>query len=80
MSEALFLPEVSALPTVKVHPTAVMSILNSYIRRSDQQTRVIGTLMGVIKEGHVEVLGNVYSIDMLIGIQSTVMIAGWCGT
>lgn len=43
------------LPSVLVHPTAVMSALNSYMRRTDRGARVIGTLMGMIREGRVEV-------------------------
>jgi hypothetical protein len=58
MSEALYLNDGSHLPTVKVHPLVVMEILNSYIRRSDRQARVMGTLMGIIREGNVEILGK----------------------
>jgi JAB1/Mov34/MPN/PAD-1 ubiquitin protease len=63
MSEAIYLQDSTPLPAVKVHPTAIMSILNSYARRTDQNTRVIGTLMGVVKEGAVEVLGTLYTIN-----------------
>lgn len=45
------------LPLVKLHPTVVFSILNSFSRRSDQNSRVIGTLLGVVKEGNtIEIL------------------------
>ena len=60
MTEAIYLGEATsafALPTVKLHPIVVMNILNSYSRRSDKEARVIGTLMGVIKEGNIEILG-----------------------
>eukprot|EP01041_Mallomonas_annulata_P006786 gene6786-13743_t len=43
------------LPTVKVHATAVFGILNSYGRRAEKQSRVIGTLLGFVKDGCVEV-------------------------
>lgn len=38
---------------VKVHPVVIFSILDHYKRRGQQQTRVIGTLLG-----HVEELGS----------------------
>jgi hypothetical protein len=40
---------------VKVHPTAVLAIVNNYIRRSDKSQRVIGTLLGSVKDNVVEV-------------------------
>ena len=40
---------------VKLHPTVVFSILNNFVRRNDRESRVIGTLLGTIKDGVVEV-------------------------
>jgi translation initiation factor 3 subunit F len=65
MSEAIYLPDTSALPTVKVHPIAVMGILNSYMRRTDRNARIIGTLMGVAREGNIEILGNIYTLHCI---------------
>ena len=44
------------LPVVRLHATAVFSILNHYIRRNQTQTRVVGTLLGKVSEGNVEVM------------------------
>jgi translation initiation factor 3 subunit F len=40
---------------VKLHPTVVFSILNHFIRRTDRDSRVIGTLLGYVKNGVVEI-------------------------
>ena len=42
-------------PVVKLHPTAVFEILNTFMRRSDKNQRIIGTLLGSIKDNVVEV-------------------------
>lgn len=52
--EALTLKNAS-LPRVKVTATVIFSILNSYARRAQRDTRVIGTLLGEVKEGVVTV-------------------------
>jgi translation initiation factor 3 subunit F len=52
---ALSLPGESELPTVKVHPTVVFSILNHFSRRSDLGTRVIGTLLGKKNGNEIEI-------------------------
>lgn len=52
--EALSIGESQKL-VVKLHPTVVFSILNNFIRRNDRESRVIGTLLGTIKDGVVEV-------------------------
>jgi len=44
------------VPYVKIHPIAIMGILNSYDRRTYKQERVIGTLLGFINEGCIEVI------------------------
>jgi len=53
--EALCLGGDDNLPTVKVHATAVFGILNSYGRRAEKNARVIGTLLGTVKDNCVEV-------------------------
>jgi len=45
----------ATLPTIKVHATAVFSILTSFIRRTDRNARVMGTLLGEVKEDGVVV-------------------------
>jgi hypothetical protein len=52
--EALTLKS-ATLPRVKVTATVVFSILNSHIRRAQRDTRVIGTLLGEVKDGVVYV-------------------------
>ena len=42
--------------SVTVHPVALFSILDHYLRRKDEQARVIGTLLGTVSDsGEVEV-------------------------
>jgi len=42
--------------SVTVHPVALFSILDHYLRRKDEQARVIGTLLGAVSDsGEVEV-------------------------
>lgn len=41
--------------TVKVHPVVLFSICDLYIRRSDKQDRVIGTLLGIVSDSVVDV-------------------------
>jgi len=41
--------------TVTIHPVAIFSILDHYLRRSDSQDRVIGTLLGTRHDTEVEV-------------------------
>lgn len=54
LQEALALGD-TPVPVVKVHPTVVFSILNSFVRREKRDFRVIGTLLGVVKDGQIEV-------------------------
>ncbi|WFD42730.1 hypothetical protein MPSI1_001379 [Malassezia psittaci] len=46
---------------VKVHPVALFSILDHYLRRDASQQRVIGTLLGTRSESEVEVR-NVFAV------------------
>ncbi|RDB20066.1 Eukaryotic translation initiation factor 3 subunit F [Hypsizygus marmoreus] len=49
-------PNTIRVPTsVTVHPVALFSILDHYLRRTDAQDRVIGTLLGTRTETEVEV-------------------------
>ena len=41
----------SRAPSITIHPTALFSILDHYLRRTDTQQRVIGTLLGTRSEG-----------------------------
>lgn len=45
----------NSLPKVKVHPTVVFSILNSFTRRVPRDSRIIGTLLGEVRDGVVVV-------------------------
>lgn len=54
LKEAITLSD-DNVPYVKIHPIAIMGILNSYDRRTSKQERVIGTLLGFINEGCIEV-------------------------
>jgi hypothetical protein len=47
----------SLLPRVKVHATVVFSILNSFTRRTPRDSRVVGTLLGEVRDGVVVVSG-----------------------
>ncbi|KAL1680715.1 JAB1/Mov34/MPN/PAD-1 ubiquitin protease-domain-containing protein [Schizophyllum commune] len=47
---------ISRAPTkVTIHPVALFSILDHYLRRNDTQERVIGTLLGTRNETEIEV-------------------------
>ena len=72
MSEAIFLVGESTLPTVRLHPMAVVNILNSFVRRSDRQARLIGTLMGIVREGNIEIVGKCTALfySLLPSVQS----------
>lgn len=40
---------------VKMHPTVIFSIIDSYERRNEKMTRVVGTLLGTNIQGNIEV-------------------------
>jgi len=46
------------LPAIRLHATAVFGILNSFMRREDRHSRVIGTLLGVSQEGYIDVMDS----------------------
>ncbi|TEB35754.1 eukaryotic translation initiation factor 3 [Coprinellus micaceus] len=41
--------------SITIHPVALLSILDHYLRRTDSQERVIGTLLGVRNDNEIEV-------------------------
>ncbi len=40
---------------VKIHPTVLFSVVDSYERRNEKMTRVVGTLLGTNIQGNIEV-------------------------
>jgi len=55
-SSESFFSGYQAIPSCKVHPVVLFSILDHYSRRNEGQDRVIGTLLGVIgSDGVVEI-------------------------
>ncbi len=54
-SKQVLLPLSSASVSVRVHPVALFSICDAYIRRNKDQERVIGTLLGTIVDNVYEV-------------------------
>jgi translation initiation factor 3 subunit F len=52
---SLLLPTLGTNLSVKIHPVALFSICDGYIRRNEKQDRVIGTLLGVVSDGTVEI-------------------------
>ena len=40
---------------VKIHPTVLFSIVDSYERRNEKMKRVVGTLLGTNIQGNIEV-------------------------
>jgi translation initiation factor 3 subunit F len=57
MVASLLLPISGSNINVKVHPVVLLQICDSYIRRGEKQDRVIGTLLGTVSEGTVNVSG-----------------------
>ena len=47
--------------SVRVQPVVLLNICDTYIRRNKDQTRVIGTLLGSVAEGIVDVK-NCYAV------------------
>lgn len=69
--EALVLSD-EYLPSLRLHPTAVFSILNSHSRREDKSTRVIGTLLGVAQDGYIDVT-DCFSVPHLEKIEENLV-------
>ncbi|KAL4428083.1 hypothetical protein ABPG75_002172 [Micractinium tetrahymenae] len=57
----LNLPVVVTENSVRVHPVVLFTITDAFIRRNDGQERVIGTLLGTVSDGVVEVK-NCYAV------------------
>lgn len=57
----LTLPVGATENTVRVHPVVVFTISDAYIRRNENQERVIGTLLGTIGDGVVDIT-NCYAV------------------
>jgi len=47
---------------VEIHPVVLFSILDNYIRRNENQERVIGTLLGNIHEDGTVYISNCYTV------------------
>lgn len=47
MSEVFLYDDAERATEVHIHPVVIISILDHYVRRSEEQNRVIGTLLGV---------------------------------
>ena len=52
-AEALTVSGDESLPVVRVRASVVFSILSNYVRRNEKQERVIGTLLGTVKDGNI---------------------------
>jgi len=55
MDSSVLLKINPVVPSCKVHPVVVFSILDHFIRRSEGQPRVIGTLTGINVDGVIEI-------------------------
>jgi translation initiation factor 3 subunit F len=55
MVASLLLPISGSNINVKVHPVVLLQICDSYIRRGEKQDRVIGSLLGTVSDGTVNV-------------------------
>jgi len=51
----LFLETGHSSVSVKLHPVVLFTILDHFVRRTDKQERVIGTLLGSNNDGVVEI-------------------------
>uniref|UniRef100_A0A7S0RJW6 Eukaryotic translation initiation factor 3 subunit F n=1 Tax=Chlamydomonas leiostraca TaxID=1034604 RepID=A0A7S0RJW6_9CHLO len=61
-STQVLLPTGTASVVVRVHPVALFSICDAYIRRNEKQERVIGTLLGTVVDGNVFEVKNCYVV------------------
>jgi translation initiation factor 3 subunit F len=52
---SLLLPTAQFGGTVKVQPVVLFSVCDAYIRRSEKQERVIGTLLGTVSDNVIDV-------------------------
>ena len=61
MSAPLTLPVGVTENSVRVHPVVLFTVCDAHIRRNDGQDRIIGTLLGTIADGVVDVK-NCYAV------------------
>lgn len=61
-STQILLPTSTGSVIVRVHPVALFSICDAYIRRNEKQERVIGTLLGTVVDGNVFEVKNCYVV------------------
>ncbi|KAJ7514579.1 hypothetical protein O6H91_23G050700 [Diphasiastrum complanatum] len=61
-STMLHLPSGPTGVIAKLHPTVMFNICDSYIRRNDQQERVIGTLLGAVSTDGIVEIRNSYAV------------------
>lgn len=54
-SEESLVLSTESVPVVRLHATALFGILNNHARREVRNSRVIGTLLGVKREGFIDV-------------------------
>jgi translation initiation factor 3 subunit F len=45
----------ASTPRYRIHPVVVFSVLDNFPRRSESQSRAVGTLLGSIENGIIEV-------------------------
>ncbi len=57
MAVLLAISGAGSMISCRVHPVALFSICDAYIRRKQEQRRVIGTLLGSITDGVFEIKG-----------------------
>ncbi len=55
LTQLLFAVQGATPTNITIHPVALFSILDHYLRRTDAQDRVIGTLLGTRHDNEVEV-------------------------
>ncbi|CAL9767331.1 unnamed protein product [Musa acuminata subsp. burmannicoides] len=56
-----FFPPPSPIPSATLHPDVHFNICDCYVRRPDQAERVIGTLLGSVSDGVLEIK-NSYAV------------------
>ncbi|CAL9067061.1 eukaryotic translation initiation factor 3 subunit F-like [Musa acuminata AAA Group] len=56
-----FFPPPSPIPSATLHPVVRFNICDCYVRRPDQAERVIGTLLGSVSDGVLEIK-NSYAV------------------
>ncbi|KAJ3906129.1 hypothetical protein F5879DRAFT_987708 [Lentinula edodes] len=71
----------SRMPTsISIYPVALFSILDHYLRRKDDQDRVIGTLFGTRTETHVAIRTSFAVLPSETSKQVVEVIVGWYPT